>query len=84
MDLDHRTYLKRRFPYLDRAIDEKFLQNAEFRSLSADYIDAVNALRRLEDAAEPSLSKRIVEYRTLVQNLEAEILVELYRVAGAK
>jgi len=84
MDIDQRTYLKRRFPYLDRAIDEKFQQNGEFRSLCADYIEAVNALRRLEDAADRNLSKRIVEYRALVQNLEAEILVELYRVAGTK
>ena len=36
-------------------------------------------LRRLEDSLDPIINKRIAEYHKPVRNLEAEILVELYR-----
>jgi hypothetical protein len=69
----------RRFPYLDKAIEGRFAASAEFRSLCGDYVDATEALERLEDSLDPVVHNRIVEYRKLVRNLEAEILVELYR-----
>ena len=79
MQTDPKRYLMRRFPYLDKAIEGRFIASPEFRSLCADYIDAAEALARVEDSLDPIIHSRIVEYRRLVRNLEAEILVELYR-----
>lgn len=73
----------RRFPYLEKAIEGRFVASPEFRSLCADYVDAVEALTRIEDSLDPAIHSRIVEYRKLVRNLEAEILVELYREADS-
>src|SRR5262245_25665113 len=79
---DYRAFLGRRFPYLEKAIDDKFSASEDFRGLCRDYVDAVEALNRWEDSAPaPKMKSRIVEYRRLVQNLEAEILLELYRSA---
>jgi hypothetical protein len=79
---DYRAYLSKRFPYLEKAIDDKVGASEDFRSLCRDYVDAVEALNRWEDSAPaPTMKSRIAEYRHLVNNLEAEILLELYRSA---
>jgi hypothetical protein len=78
MQTDPKRYLMRRFPYLDKAIEGRFSASAEFRSLCSDYVDAAEALAHQEDSLDP-VHGRIVEYRNLVRNLEAEILIELYR-----
>ena len=81
MAVDYRGYLLKRFPYLEKAIRAKLAASADFCMLCEDYVDAVEALTRWEDA--PDLSSRtkakVVEYRRLVENLEAEVLLELYR-----
>lgn len=83
MAADYRDYLIKRFPYLEKAIDDLLASSDDFRSLCKDYVDAVEALNRWEDSARPATVKnKIIEYRRLVRNLEAEILVELYRVTG--
>jgi hypothetical protein len=79
MQTDHQRYLMRRFPYLEKAIEDRFAASPEFRSLCADYVDAADALVRVEDSLDPVIHSRIAEYRRLVRSLEAEILVELYR-----
>ncbi len=81
MAMNYRRYLLKRFPYLEKAIGDKLDASEDFRALCRDYVDAVEALSRWEDADNPTpgTQLRIVEYRTLVQNLEAELLLELYR-----
>ncbi|HEY1983578.1 MAG TPA: hypothetical protein VGH13_26140 [Xanthobacteraceae bacterium] len=84
MAMDYRQHLRKRFPYLEKAIDDKLAASEEFVTLCKDYVDAVNVLTRWEDSENPSVKTRalIVEYRHLVQNLEAEILFELYRTTN--
>jgi hypothetical protein len=81
MPRDDRSHLLKRFPYLEKAINDKFDSSEEFRTLCRDYVDAVAALTHWEDQARPTAKakERIIEYRHLVENLEAEILLELYR-----
>jgi hypothetical protein len=79
MNIDHKRFMMRRFPYLERAIETSYQASAEFRSLCGDYVDAVTTLARLEDAMDETQHARAAEYKLLVKNLEAEILLELYR-----
>lgn len=81
MSVDYRKYLLKRFPYLEKAIGDKLDDSEEFRSLCKDYVDAVEVLTRWEDSPTPSdkIKAKIVEYRRLAENLEAEVLLELYR-----
>lgn len=81
MAMNYRRHLLRRFPYLERAIGDKLDASEDFRGLCQDYVDAVEALSHWEDSDTPTSEtrSRIVEYRNLVQNLEAELLLELYR-----
>lgn len=79
MRTDPKRFLMRRFPYLEKAIEGRYIASTEFRSLCGDYVDAAEALARLEDSIDPVIHRRIAEYRKLVRNLEGEILVELYR-----
>ncbi len=82
---DDRSHLLKRFPYLEKAINDKFDNSEEFRALCRDYVDAVTALTHWEDQARPTAKakERIIEYRQLVENLEAEILLELYRTTSS-
>ena len=84
MPNEYREHLVRRFPYLEKAIADKLDASEEFRALCKDYVDATEALTHWEDAPNPDVKTkgRIVEYRHLVQNLEAEILLELYRTTN--
>jgi hypothetical protein len=81
MPRDDRSHLLKRFPYLEKAINDKYDSSEEFRALCCDYVDAVTALTHWEDEASPTAKtkERIIEYRHLVESLEAEILLELYR-----
>jgi len=81
MPQTHMLLLMRRFPYLEKAIEDRFLECPEFRALCADFVDAVKALEHQEDSIEPRALQRIAEYRKLVGDLEAELLVEIYRGA---
>jgi hypothetical protein len=81
MTSKYRAHIMRRFPYLEKALSDKLDASDDFRALCQDYFDAVEALKRWEDSANPTeeTKARIVEYRRLVQNLESDVLLELYR-----
>lgn len=85
MPRDDRGHLSKRFPYLEKAINNKFDRSEEFRALCRDYVDAVEALTHWEDIEKPTAKtkERIIEYRHLVENLEGEILLELYRSSNS-
>jgi hypothetical protein len=81
MTSKYRAHIMKRFPYLEKALNDKLDASDDFRALCQDYFDAVEALTRWEDSANPTeeTKARIVEYRRLVQNLESDVLLELYR-----
>jgi hypothetical protein len=56
---------------------ERMLVDPEFRSLCEDYGDAFEALLRWEVSTDSHRPARIEEFRRLLSELEAEILVEL-------
>jgi hypothetical protein len=84
MGTNYRQFLLKRFPYLEKVIGDKLDASKEFRDLCRDYVDAVEALNRWEDTSPTRETRdRIVEYRTLVKNLEGELLLELYRSSAS-
>jgi hypothetical protein len=58
-------------------IRERMRVDQEFRSFCEDYGDAFEALRRWEGSADSHQTARFEEFRRLLAELEAEILVEL-------
>jgi DNA phosphorothioation-dependent restriction protein DptG len=79
--MDCRLYLLKRFPYLEKAISDKLDTSEDFRTLCQDYFDTAEALSMWEDSTDPDprTKGRISEYRSLMKNLEEDILLEIYR-----
>lgn len=63
----------RLLPKHKKAIEELVLGSDNFRSLCRDLADAEQALRRWEGADGPGTAARCVEYRHLIDGLEAEL-----------
>jgi len=63
----------RLLPRHRKAIEELALSSENFRSLCVDLADAELALRRWEASAAPGSAARCVEYRHLIDGLEAEL-----------
>lgn len=63
----------RLLPKHKKAIEELVLSSENFRSLCADLADAEQALRRWATAGTPGTAARCVEYRHLIDGLEAEL-----------
>jgi len=66
-----------RLPQHRHGIQERMLVDREFRSLCDDYDDALEALRRWEVSDDQRRQDRVREFRTLLAELEQEILREL-------
>jgi hypothetical protein len=66
-----------RLPQHRHAIQKRMLADREFRSLCDDYDDALEALQRWEASDDRHLQERVQEFRTLVAELEQDILREL-------
>lgn len=66
-----------RLPRRQRMLRERMLRDPTFRSICEDYGTAVEALTRWEASGEAGSRARADEFRQLVQDLEAEILVAL-------
>jgi hypothetical protein len=64
-------------PEYRHRIRECMRVDQEFQSLCEDYGDAFEALRRWEGSADSHRPARIEEFRRLLGELEAEILLEL-------
>jgi hypothetical protein len=63
----------RRLPKHRKAIEELVLGSENFRSLCTDLADAERVLRHWEASSAPAMAARCVEYRHLIDELEAEI-----------
>jgi len=63
----------RLLPKHKKTIQELVLSSENFRSLCVDLADAEQALRRWESSRAPGMAARCLEYRHLIDGLEAEL-----------
>ena len=70
---DTENHINERFPDQKHAIDRLVAEDPEFLALCGDYHACVNALRYWAESKAPEAKTRIIEYRTLAQELEEEI-----------
>jgi hypothetical protein len=68
------TYVIKRFPEHELAIERLVRWNEDFRSMCEDYAVGFEALRRWERASDPQRAARIAELRDSLAELEEEIL----------
>lgn len=65
-----------RFPSHEFAIRRHYVRNPEFRDVCGDYCDVRHALEYWQ-AADRALPGRVAEYRQMLEELEAEVLMFL-------
>ena len=70
-----------RFPGKSYAVQLLMAKDPEFVALCEDYNDCVNALRYWGESKAPEAETRVKEYRTLVAELEEEIIQALDEVS---
>jgi hypothetical protein len=66
-----------RFPDKHHLMIHRMTEDPEFYALCQDYEICLKALRYWTASNDPEASDRLVEYRTLVRELEAEIMDDL-------
>jgi len=66
-------YIQERFPDKKHQINRLIAENSEFLALSEDYDICVTALRYWAGSTAPEAETRVVEYHTLIKELEGEI-----------
>ena len=74
---DKTRHLRERFPNNNSTIDLLIAEDLEFLDLCEDYEACVNALLYWADSNAPEAKTRVNEYRTLIEQLETEILQAL-------
>ncbi len=86
-DMSHMARIRRLFPSHADEIQRLVFSNDAFRTLCEDYGMAIEALERLELRNHPLDLEKIIEYRTLIRELETDLQNELNvinpRAAGA-
>ena len=70
---DKTRHIRERFPDKCPIIDLLMADDPEFVSLSEDYDACVNALRYWAQSNAPESESRVIEYHTLIKELEGEI-----------
>ena len=70
---DKAHYIRERFPDQKQRIDRLMAQDSEFFALSEDYDTCFKALRYWARSNAPEAEHRVIEYHTLVKELEEEI-----------
>ena len=78
------TYVIKRFPEHELAIERLVRKNEGFRSMCEDYAVGVEALRRWERASDSKRVVRIAELRELLAELEEEVLEALEREIASR
>ena len=66
-------YIQERFPDKKHQINILLAENTEFQALSEDYDICVTALRYWAGSTAPEAETRVIEYHTLIKELEGEI-----------
>ena len=70
---DKARYIRERFPDQKQRIDFLMAKDSEFPALSEDYDICVTALRYWAGSDAPESESRVIEYHTLIKELEGEI-----------
>jgi hypothetical protein len=78
------TYVIRRFPEHELAIERLVRKNEGFRSMCEDYAVGLEALRRWERASDSKRVVRIAELRESLAELEEEVLEALEREIASR
>jgi len=73
-------HIRKRFPEKSEIITLLVAEDPEFRAICEDYDDCVHACRYWAQSKEPEAEIRVNEYRTLIQELENEIVEALVAV----
>jgi hypothetical protein len=79
--MEHVFAIVARFPTREFEIRQRCVRDPEFRSVCADYEEAAAALRYWQKAATEG-DRRVEEYQSLLDELEAEILERLDQPIG--
>lgn len=79
---DETRHVIERLPDIAAEVKECLSDSRSFRSLCEEYGMAAEALRYWQTAGAPQAPQRIAEYRSLLDELEAEIRSEIARLAG--
>ena len=66
-------YIRERFPDQKPRIDFLMANDSEFLALIEDYDICITALRYWAGSDEPEAESRVIEYHTLIAELEQEI-----------
>ena len=66
-------HIRKRFPDQKQRIDLLMVENSEFLTLSEDYDICVMALQYWAGSNAPEAESRVIEYHTLIKELEEEI-----------
>ena len=66
-------YIQERFPDKKHQINRLIAENSDFLALSDDYDICVRALRYWAGSTAPESETRVIEYHTLIKELEGEI-----------
>jgi hypothetical protein len=70
---DKARYIRERFSDQKQRIDFLMAEDSEFLALSEDYDICVTALRYWAGSNAPEAENRVIEYHTLIKELEEEI-----------
>ena len=70
---DKTRHIRERFPDKCPIIDLLIAEDPEFVALSEDYDTCVNALRYWAQSNAPESESRVIEYHTLIKELEGDI-----------
>jgi len=70
---DKARYIRERFPDQKQRIDFLMAEDSEFLALSEDYDICVTALRYWAGSDAPESESRVIEYHTLIMELEGEV-----------
>jgi len=74
---DKMYHIRKRFPDKSEIIDIFMAEDPEFCAICEDYDDCFHAWQYWVQSEEPEAESRVNEYRTLIKELENEILEAL-------
>ena len=77
-------HIRKRFPDQSETIALLMTKDPDFRAICEDYRDCIHALRHWDQSKEPEAETRVNEYRTLIGELEDEIVEALATVSSQR
>ncbi len=81
---DVMIHIRKRFQDKSETIALLMTKDPDFRAICEDYRDCIHALRHWDQSKEPEAETRVNEYRTLIGELEDEIVEALATVSSQR